>query len=326
MVSRQNSCASQRASWSSKRQHLSELHAQRNRFNVELDAHQRALINQLRTAYSMGRQDKLKLILNQVDTQVVGRMLVYYDYMHKARRLRIAQVEQDLERLYVLQRQIQQHSTELENLQRNLSTTTERLDQARKRRKQVLATLHEEFEDSSKLLGSLAEDEARLEALLDGITDALADVPSAQPADMQFAGRKGKLPWPVQGPVAAVFGQPRTRHNLSAKWQGVLIQAPEGQAIYTIAGGRIAFADWMRGYGLLTIVDHGDGYMSLYGYGQSLYKTVGEWVEAGELLARVGNSGGQKTSALYFEIRYSGKPLNPVSWCNKRIKLARSVD
>jgi septal ring factor EnvC (AmiA/AmiB activator) len=138
-----------------------------------------------------------------------------------------------------------------------------------------------------------------------------------------FAKLRGRLNWPSRGKLITRYGSARKVGKL--KWQGVNISAPEGTEVRAISHGRVAFSDWLRGFGLLTIIDHGDGYMSLYGGNQSLFKEVGDWVEAGEAIASVGNSGGRQDSALYFEIRHNGKPSNPLKWCrNKPKQIKRS--
>ena len=152
--------------------------------------------------------------------------------------------------------------------------------------------------------------------------DQQLDLPTEQGERKAFAGLRGKLKWPSRGRLANRYGSRRKEGKL--KWQGVMIKAPEGTEVTAISHGRIAFSDWLRGFGLLTIIDHGDGYMSLYGGNQSLYKEVGDWVEAGDVIASVGNSGGHRETALYFEIRHNGKPTNPLKWCrNKPKKLAK---
>ncbi|MCK5122394.1 MAG: peptidoglycan DD-metalloendopeptidase family protein, partial [Methylococcales bacterium] len=129
----------------------------------------------------------------------------------------------------------------------------------------------------------------------------------------EFAKLKVKLPWPVKGRLVKKFGA----HRSGSRWDGVLIQAKEGANIKVVTRGRVVYADWLRGYGLLTIIDHGKGYMTLYAFNQSLYKSVGDWVDAGAVIATVGQSGGQSSAGLYFGVRRKGKPVDPVKWCRK---------
>lgn len=150
----------------------------------------------------------------------------------------------------------------------------------------------------------------------------LADIPAAPGEQQPFKHQKGQLPWPVQGPFLAHYGQLKNQGGL--KWNGVLIGAPYGTPIKTVSHGRVAFSDWLQGFGFITIVDHGDGYMSLYGHNESQFKQAGDWVSAGEVIATTGDSGGQPDSGLYFEIRSRGKPVNPKSWCNDAIQQSTS--
>lgn len=176
----------------------------------------------------------------------------------------------------------------------------------------------------------MQEDERRLQRLLDSLATAPRDN-SQTPAEGELASEgtehtpfltlRGRLQWPSRGKLTTRYGSARKVGKL--KWQGVNIKAPEGTEVHAISHGRVAFSDWLRGFGLLTIIDHGDGYMSLYGGNQSLFKEVGDWVEAGEVIAGVGNSGGRKNSALYFEIRHNGKPTNPLKWCRNKPKQVR---
>jgi septal ring factor EnvC (AmiA/AmiB activator) len=140
----------------------------------------------------------------------------------------------------------------------------------------------------------------------------LVDIPAEADGQQPFHSRKGKLRWPARGRLAQRFGAPRSG---GLRWRGVMIEAQEGGEVRAVSQGRIAFSDWMRGFGLLLIIDHGDGYMSLYGHNQTLYKEVGEWVDTGEVVALLGASGGRTESGLYFEMRHKGRPINPVHWC-----------
>lgn len=141
------------------------------------------------------------------------------------------------------------------------------------------------------------------------------DIP-ALPTEKPFSKQRGKLYWPAKGKVKNLYDHWRSVGKV--KWQGNIIKAKEGAPVHTISNGRIAYSDWLRGYGLITIIDHGDGYMSLYGHNQTLLKEVGDWVENNEIIATVGSSGGLKSVGLYFEIRHNGKPSNPSRWCKKQ--------
>lgn len=276
--------------------------------------HQRAqLVKQIRSAYAMGRQEYLKILLNQEDPATLGRVLTYYDYLNQARGKRIDALMVSVERLKQVQAGLEQERLTLERLKARQLAEKQELESRRQARQRLLGELKQELADKDQRLAGLLRDEKELERLILALSEALADIP-AEPGNYRpFVQRRGELKWPAKGALAARFGKRRQVGDLT--WQGVLIQAREGAPVKAVSRGRVAFADWLRGYGLLIIIDHGEGYMSLYGYNQALYKETGDWVEEGEVIAGVGNSGGHEHSALYFEIRRAGKPTNPARWC-----------
>ena len=148
--------------------------------------------------------------------------------------------------------------------------------------------------------------------------ELLADIPQSPSDARPFKQQKGKLPWPTSGPFLATFGEPRKQGGLT--WNGVLISAKHGTPVRAISHGRVAFADWLQGFGFITIIDHGEGYMSLYGHNETLVKQAGDWVDAGEVIATSGDSGGQPMPGVYFEIRSRGKPVNPSRWCSRGVR------
>jgi murein hydrolase activator len=311
-------------------QHLAaeqaELAALEQRKQTQLAALERqreALAAQLRAAYIMGQQERLKLLLNQEDAQTVGRMLVYHDYVNRARAELIDEAQQTLAALRDLQYEMSAQSRQLRRVAGQLRQEQAELQATRARRAGILAQLRKEAEATDQQIGTLIHDEDELERLLESIQTALDDIPAQALAETAFDELKGELPWPSAGPILAAFGSDRTE-AADTVWHGVMIGAEMGADVRAVAGGRVAFADWMRGFGLLAIIDHGNGYMSLYGNNQSLYKTIGEWVQAGELIARVGDSGGQPHAGLYFEIRHEGEPLDPAAWCDAGETFARS--
>ena len=294
---------------------LRSLYKNKQNLQKELRLEREALAKQIRVAYVTGRQEKLKLLLNQEDPRSVGRNLVYYDYLNKSKIDKISFAKEKLVSLQNLALEITEKSIALNHLRRNLEKKKRGLETARDRRKSVLVELKQSIDNNQKMLGTLLTDERELQQLLKSLQDILRDLPRDHRSHGSFKSSKGKLGWPAQGRIKKWFGQIRQNTDGNLKWQGVVIEAQAGDEVYAIANGRVAFADWMRGYGLLLIIDHGEGYMSLYGYNQSLYKSVGEWIDAGNLIARAGDSGGQETPGLYFEIRHQGKPLNPTAWC-----------
>ncbi len=298
-------------------QRLQTLRADRSDQLDALARQRAALIRQMRAAYIAGRQEQLKLWLNQDDPSTVGRLLVYYDYFNKARLGRMQEVEATLVDLRRTEREIDEQTALLLEKRTTKQQQHASLVGSRAERKDVLGRLSAEIRRTGKRLESLREDEQRLQELMQSLSRALADIPADYPS---FAKLKGRLTWPAAGRIAARFGERRGSTGL--KWRGVLLSGPEGSPVKAISRGRVAFADWMRGFGLMVIIDHGDGYMSLYGHNQSLFKATGDWVEAGETVASVGNSGGTGQIGLYFEIRRNGKPVNPGAWCVKPRRVA----
>ena len=299
------------------RRKLDKLHDQRDDLQANLQTQRVALARQVRASYAIGQQEYLKILLNQQDPAAVTRTLTYYDYFHRARLARIQSIDTQLTELTKVEKDIQTETRKLEQNQREQTAEKTRLETTRGERTEVLAKLEEQIKTKGARLGALLEDQRRLQDLLNRLADNPQIAPpglSTEQSERQaFARLRGQLSWPSHGKLSASFGKSRQVGEL--KWQGVLIEAPEGTDVRAISHGRVAFSDWLRGFGLLTIVDHGDGYMSLYGGNQSLYKEVGDWVETGEVIASVGNSGGRKDAALYFEIRHNGKPTNPLKWC-----------
>jgi septal ring factor EnvC (AmiA/AmiB activator) len=273
------------------------------------------LADQVRAAYATGRQEFIKILLNQEQPGEVGRMLTYYDYINRARSERIAALLDSLRELERVQNAIADETRELDALRQREATERERLDATRQERKTVLVALDAEISDKGERLKHMLADERELEALIKALAEALADIPPEAGRFQPFNKLRGQLEWPVKGRRLAAFGGPRGGSDL--RWQGVLIGGKAGAPVRAVAGGRVAFADWLRGYGLLLIIDHDDGYMTLYGHNESLYKETGDWVETGEVIAALGNSGGHEREALYFEIRHNGRPADPVRWCRR---------
>ncbi len=296
---------------------LAELHKKQTRLTEVVNRQRDLLGSQIRAAYMIGRQEYLKLVLNQEDPTAMGRVFTYYRYFNQARRERIEAVLTSLAELQAVTAQLEVESKKLtQSRQEQLAKKRSLLKQKKQRRK-VMAQLKKDLQSKDQQIALLREDENKLTSLLDAIEDILT-----APDDRdRFVDQRGQLSWPVRGKVRNLYGKHRQSSKL--KWNGVLISAAEGSNVRAVARGRVAYADWLRGYGLLLILDHGDGYMSLYGYNQSLLREVGEWVETGDVLATVGKSGGQQDNALYFEIRHKGKPANPARWCSRKRRSAR---
>jgi septal ring factor EnvC (AmiA/AmiB activator) len=287
-----------------------------------LQQHQKGLAELAVAAYRMGEQQTLKLILNQDDPALMGRMLAYHRYIGQARARQIKSINLALADLREIEREINQKSRELKASKSEKQKQKNELVKTKKERKQTLASLSKEIRRKGKALDSLLEDEEQLQALIASLNEALSDIPDQLSAQDKFAQLKGKLSWPVRGEVVHQFGQSRKGTQGKLRWNGVTIRTANGTPINAIARGRVAFADWMRGIGLLVILDHGDGYLSLYGHNEVLYVAPGDWVEYGDIIGTVGNSGGLQESGLYFEIRSNSKPVNPNKWCKGKLNVA----
>ena len=297
-----------------RRKRLRNLRRQEQALQRKLATQRDLLARQVRAAWMIGNQEYLKLLLNQEDPARLGRVMAYYRYFNAARSRRIDAVRDTLAELERIAGEVRTETARLETLRTRTLERQQALRADRRKRRAVVARLKAELRDREQAIGRLQENERQLRAVLEAIESSLSDLLADTGMERPFASYRGKLPWPVKGKVQKLYGKARQRSDL--KWNGVRILAREGRTVRAIARGRVAYADWLRGYGLLLIIDHGDGYMSLYGQNQSLFKEVGDWVEAGEPIAAVGRSGGQERSALYFEIRHNGKPTNPVRWCS----------
>ncbi|MCB1801514.1 MAG: peptidoglycan DD-metalloendopeptidase family protein [Gammaproteobacteria bacterium] len=273
-----------------------------------------ALVRQVRAAYVMGRQERLKILLNQQDPTTVSRVLAYYDYLGRARAEKMQQIRTHLQQLADTERHIRNEEEKLAGLHQAQSEELALMQRSQDQRRAIVSGLTQELNNQSRRLDRLQSDERDLETLISGIEEALADIPVSNPQQVAFASLRGRLPWPARGSIVNQFGAPRLG---SLVWDGVMISAPEGREVRAVHHGRVAFADWLRGFGLLLIVDHGDGYMTLYGHNQSLFKEAGDWVEQDEPVALVGSSGGRDQAGVYFGIRHQGRAVDPAKWCRR---------
>jgi len=289
-----------------------ELASQRLREQGELEKDRGALAGQLRAAYMIGRQEPLKLLLNQHEPSELGRVLVYYQYFGRARAAQIAAIDAHLGELATLDEGLAAEEQRLAALEQQQQGELTRLQSARERRGRALVSLDAETKNRAQELDRLKDQQDGLEKLVRELRRALERLDKF-PSDSKdaFAKLRGKLAWPVAGKVVASFGQTRAG---GLKWDGVLVAGAQGTPVRAIYHGRVVYADWLSGLGLLTIIDHGDGYLSLYGHNERLFKEVGERVTAGDTIATVGDSGGRPSPGLYFEIRKAGHPIDPRPW------------
>lgn len=294
---------------------LTQLKKQKQQLNTALNQQRGALAGQIRTSYAIGRQEYLKLLLNQKDPAVMGRTLVLYDYLNRARTEQISKIATKVSELKSIEERINLQTAKLKATKQKRLKQKQTLQVNLKKRARLLDLLNKKIRSRKQKLAQAKTDAKQLEDLMQGLRRALADVPTNAGVRKSFRSQKGRFRLPVKGSVSSRYGSRRGSTGL--RWQGVIIRAKQGASVRSISHGRVAFADWLRGFGLMVIVDHGQGYMSLYGHNDSLYVEAGDWIEAGEEIASVGRSGGRKKPALYFEIRHNGKPTNPMRWVKR---------
>lgn len=298
--------------WSAKR--LAELDAAIAEREAELALESDHLSAQVRAAYMSGNQEKLKLLLNQRDPAMLGRMMAYYRYFNDYRADNIGEVTAKIRELAGMHSEVAAEEARLADLARTRSAELEKLAAAQAERQTLLAALKERMTAEGREIERLAAQEKDLARLIAELTSILSDYPIT--SEEPFSEHRGRLTWPVAGTLRRDFGQPRVGGEL--KWNGVVLAAPRGREVRSVYHGRVAFADWLAGMGLLVIVDHGEGYMTLYGYNETILKNAGDWVAPGDVIATVGDSGGQSEAGLYFEVRRGTQPLNPRRWVTRR--------
>lgn len=295
------------------RQQIEALQIEEAQLLERLDGERTALAQLLRSAYAVGQLAHLKLALSQDRVGRIGRLLVYHDYFNRARIEAIEALRQSLARLAQVRGELDRNRLQLEKLGAEEQSRSVALAAERAQRQTFLSTLANDIRSGSTRLEALEADRLQLEQLLSQLGDVLADLP-AELARQSFANLRGRLLAPLPGAWQRRFGE-RLEDGRSAA--GISIRGEEGAAVQAISYGRVAFSDWLRGFGMLLIVDHGDGWMSLYGHCETLLKSEGDWVQAGEVLATVGSSGGQGQPALHFELRRKSVPVDPAGWFAK---------
>lgn len=284
---------------------------------AELVAETRQLGEQVAAAYTSGRQERIKLLLNQHDPATLGRLMTYYRYMSDFRGRNIEAVNRTITELSALRSDAAREAERLASLTRTRKAELAELDSAQQRRRELLASLKRRIAEEGSEIDRLAAEERDLARLIEELTSILSDYPIS--SEEPFSTFKGKLTWPIAGGLLHDFGQPRAGGGL--KWNGVVLSAPRGREVRAVYHGRVVFADWLAGMGLLVIVDHGESFMTLYGYNESTLKSAGDWVAPGDVIATVGDSGGQAQTSLYFEIRQGARPVNPRSWVSRQPKV-----
>jgi len=288
-----------------------QLEAQKRQRTADLAASRDELAGQMRAAYLIGREEPLRLLLNQGDPARAGRMFAYYSYFGHARAVQIQAIEADLQRIGQLDGQLQAQDSKLAGLQQAQQAQFSALQQARSQRMLVLASISAQTQSRAARLTRLRRQRGDLESLLAQLRRATASLPPEDLGNSPFARLRGRLPRPVAGTIIEGYGQVRAG---GLKWQGDLFATQRDAPVRAVSQGRVVYADWLAGLGLLIIIDHGSGYMSLYGHNDRLYESVGQHVSAGQIIAQAGDSGGSARPELYFEIRREGAPLDPRQW------------
>jgi septal ring factor EnvC (AmiA/AmiB activator) len=307
----------------SQRLRLGLLRGDRQEQLESLETQKKALRGQVRAAYAMGRQQKVKLLLNQEEPATVGRIMMYYQYLNRSRVDEVESIRKNLKNLRRTEQEIGKEEQRLAALREREEQQKQDLELSFKARQEVMAALDEEIQSKGSELATLQMNEQRLKQLLARLQkEQQARAAKGLDTRAPFQQLRGKLQWPSSGLLVDTYGSER---GGGARWNGVVISTTDGTEVRAIHHGQVVFADWLRGYGLLLILDHGNGYLSLYGHNRSLFKGVGDRVRPGEALALVGSSGGREDPGVYFEVRHNGHPADPKVWCvpikGKRINM-----
>ena len=290
---------------------LDQLTDQRTKLETALKSQREALAALLRSAYALGHDEDLKLLLQQDDVAAIARVLAYNRYFQRARIGRIDRLSEDLKALADVQESIRKKTAELAATRDAQSAEVAKLETERTERATLLDDLDAKLKEQGARAAALGKNEKSFTELIEKLRDVFADIPRQLSGAEPFASMRGRLAWPVAGKIVTGFGAADESGRRSS---GLLVAAKTGTPVHAVSHGRVAFADWLRGYGLMIIVDHGDGYLSLYGCNETLLKDVDDWVNAGETIATSGASGGQKTAGLYFELRTKGQAVDPKAW------------
>lgn len=302
---------------------LNELQQKEQQLASRMGEQQVLLGRLLYQQYLGGRHEYLKLLLSSQDPNQISRNLQYYKYIALERAAWIAAMRDDFTALDAVSAAVREQRAELKSLQMEQAAQKKELENEKQARKLVLARVSQQLQRQRREINRLQRDENRLAQLVDRLTRMLArqksgtllrndNLPDNRFDGSPFNKLKGRLALPVRGEIANQFGA--TRPDSTVQWKGIFLRTSAGQPVKAVAAGRVVFADWWRGFGNLLIVDHGMGYMSLYGNNETLYKQVGDMLRGGDVVAAVGNSGGNEDSGLYFELRHESKPFDPMKW------------
>lgn len=288
---------------------LNKLKQRQDKLDLLKQTQQETLSNQLASAYLAGNHDYSKMLLNQQSPATIERLLAYYQYLNNARMKSINELQDTMSELDEIQDKQVLEKNELNKLILNQQQHSKQLNLEQSQRQSTLTQLQRTVNSRGAKLEQLQIEEASLKRVVEQAILATNSSPS-----MEGLKSKKKLKWPTKGRIRSGFGSKRSGQ---VKWKGVTLAAPEGQQISSIAPGKVIYADWLRGFGMVLVVDHGKGYMSLYGHAQTLLKNAGDTVNKGETIALVGRSGGQTEAGLYFEVRHKGQAVDPARYCKR---------
>jgi murein hydrolase activator len=304
-------------------QKLGKLQGQQQKLGADMAGQQAMLGKLLYQQYLGGKQEYLKLLLNNQDPNQVARDLRYYQYITRSRATWLATLRENLAALETISISTREQRTELASLRMEQAAQQKTLKKEKQARQRTLVNISQHLHRQHREITRLQRDESRLSQLIDRLTKILAEPKSKSLfrndnlPDNRFDGSpfdqlKGKLTLPVKGEITNRFDTHRP--DSTVRWKGLFLRTSSGQAVKAIAAGQVVFADWLRGFGNLLIIDHGKGYMSLYGNNETLYKQVGDVLRGGDTIATVGNTGGNEDFGLYFELRHESRPLDPIKW------------
>lgn len=294
---------------------LEQLAQTERKLDNNLREQRAALKQQLRGAWMEGRAPAIKVLLNEADPEEIARTMTYYEYLSGDNLRRLETFNETLTALKATRQQKLQAQAEVIRLEDQVRERQQSLSAQKANREQALAALKQDISERQDERTTLEADRDRLEKLLREVEEAIASIPS--PTETQpFTKRRGELDWPAKGRLVAAFGGSMAQGHL--RRNGILLNTDEEAEVRSVHYGRVVFANWLRGFGMLTIIDHGEGYMTLYGHSSSLLTTPGDWVRAGETIALAGRTGGTQDPAVYFELRHDGKPQNPIRWLQRQ--------
>jgi septal ring factor EnvC (AmiA/AmiB activator) len=305
---------------------LNQLQQQGRLLEKDMHGQQTLLGKLLYQQYLGGKQEPLKILLNNRDPNQLARELQYFEYIARSRAVWLNTLRGNLDQLHIVAEQTKQKSDEIAALQAEQILQKQSLEKGKRTHQQVLNKIALQLKQQRREIGRLQRDENHLSQLVDKLSKMLAhpkgkgvfnnnNLPDNRFDGSPFAKLKGHLALPVKGVVSNKFGNARPESTVL--WKGLFLRAATNQPVKAVAAGRVVFADWLRGFGNLLILDHGNGYMSLYGNNETLFKQVGDVLRGGDTIASVGNSGGNEESGLYFELRHEGQAMDPMKWISR---------